>query len=71
MQDVWYGVKTNSKSYVAFNKITTNNFIQASAVQAKKKGKLLHNHELLLLWQRKKQSKYFFHFEINKSKYTT
>ncbi|TKS67603.1 Germinal-center associated nuclear protein [Collichthys lucidus] len=28
----------------------------ASAVKAKKKGKLLHRHELLLLWQRKKQS---------------
>ncbi|XP_026231972.1 germinal-center associated nuclear protein [Anabas testudineus] len=28
----------------------------ASAAKAKKKGKLLHKHELLLLWQRKKQS---------------
>ncbi|KAI9535071.1 hypothetical protein NQZ68_007159 [Dissostichus eleginoides] len=28
----------------------------ASAAKAKKKGKLLHRHELLLLWQRKKQS---------------
>ncbi|XP_040004702.1 germinal-center associated nuclear protein [Xiphias gladius] len=30
----------------------------ASAAKAKKKGKVLHRHELLLLWQRKKQSKY-------------
>ncbi|XP_017285867.1 germinal-center associated nuclear protein isoform X2 [Kryptolebias marmoratus] len=28
----------------------------ASAAKAKKKGKLLHRHELLLLWQKKKQS---------------
>ncbi|XP_044071482.1 germinal-center associated nuclear protein [Siniperca chuatsi] len=28
----------------------------ASAAKAKKKGKVLHRHELLLLWQRKKQS---------------
>ncbi|XP_058479087.1 germinal-center associated nuclear protein [Solea solea] len=28
----------------------------ASAAQAKKKGKVLHQHELILLWQRKKQS---------------
>ncbi|XP_019744468.1 germinal-center associated nuclear protein [Hippocampus comes] len=28
----------------------------ASAAKAKKKGKVLHQHELLLLWQRKKQS---------------
>ncbi|XP_034077413.1 germinal-center associated nuclear protein isoform X1 [Gymnodraco acuticeps] len=28
----------------------------AAAAKAKKKGKLLHRHELLLLWQRKKQS---------------
>ncbi|KAK2839484.1 hypothetical protein Q5P01_013224 [Channa striata] len=28
----------------------------ASAAKAKKKGKLLHGHELLLLWQKKKQS---------------
>ncbi|XP_041663549.1 germinal-center associated nuclear protein isoform X2 [Cheilinus undulatus] len=28
----------------------------ASAARAKKKGKVLHRHELLLLWQRKKQS---------------
>uniref|UniRef100_A0A3B4XWI0 Germinal-center associated nuclear protein n=1 Tax=Seriola lalandi dorsalis TaxID=1841481 RepID=A0A3B4XWI0_SERLL len=30
----------------------------ASAAKAKKKGRVLHRHELLLLWQRKKQSKY-------------
>ncbi|KAM3607427.1 uncharacterized protein V6R79_007728 [Siganus canaliculatus] len=28
----------------------------ASALRAKKKGRILHKHELLLLWQRKKQS---------------
>lgn len=40
-----------------FLRVLTVFVFQTSAARAKKKGKLLHRNELLLLWQRKKQSK--------------
>lgn len=40
-----------------FLRVLTVFVFQTSAARAKKKGKILQRNELLLLWQRKKQSK--------------
>lgn len=53
----WWDVFSMMIILFCFLRVFTVFVFQTSAARAKKKGKLLHRNELLLLWQRKKQSK--------------